>query len=92
VASRTISTTSFSFIGNLELLGSHAKEFQDTALRACLRGADLTYRLLAFSRKQALEPKPSDINARVASSSEFGCVSNLEEILWRRSPSMGIWA
>lgn len=22
----------------------------------------------------------------------FGCVSNLVEILWRRPPSMGIWA
>lgn len=33
---------------------------------AALRGADLTHGLLAFARRQPLEPKPVDVNALVA--------------------------
>ncbi len=49
-------------IGNLDLakegLGSAGRlpELVDAALNACLRGADLTRRLLAFSRQQPLRP------------------------------------
>lgn len=58
-------------IGNLQLLeesssqdqGPHANT-QD-ALDAALRGAELTRRLLAFSRKQLLVPKVIDINELV---------------------------
>ncbi|MBZ0130476.1 MAG: hypothetical protein K8F59_15335 [Rhodobacteraceae bacterium] len=31
-------------------------------------------------------------NDAKAEQNTVGCVSNLVEILWRRSPSMGIWA
>jgi len=37
----------------------------DMVLGAAQRGADLTQRLLAFARRQALDPRPVDINALV---------------------------
>jgi PAS domain S-box-containing protein len=55
-------------IGNLDLIGSafdassRNARLLDGALRAALRGADLTRALLAFARRQPLEPAPVDIN------------------------------
>jgi signal transduction histidine kinase len=60
-------------LGNLQLL---ERAFRDdernhrrirTAVEAVERGAELTKRLLAFSRKQRLEPKVVDANALVSS-------------------------
>jgi signal transduction histidine kinase len=42
--------------------GSHATELIDAALQAGRRGADLTGKLLAFSRQQILSPSRLDIN------------------------------
>ncbi len=59
-------------IGNLELaedeLGDapQARELVARAIAASERGAALTARLLAFSRRQALEPKVVDLNKLVA--------------------------
>src|SRR6266568_2090892 len=59
-------------IGNLDLLrdqvGSDpdAVEAVDEALGASLRGADLNRRLLAFARRQPLQPKNVDLNELVA--------------------------
>lgn len=58
-------------LGNLDLLNESieddpaASELIDAALRASLRSADLTQQLLAFSRKQTLNPKPTDVNERI---------------------------
>ncbi len=58
-------------LGNLELVedeirnGSQASEWLQTAIAAAERGAGLTQRLLAFSRKQALRPAAVDANALV---------------------------
>jgi nitrogen-specific signal transduction histidine kinase len=58
--------------GNAELLAEQAsdpatyRELQ-AVLRACTRGAQLTQRLLAFSRKQALQPQAVDVNGLAAS-------------------------
>ena len=54
-------------IGNLELLarqlpGAAQARLIDSAVRAAERGARLTQQLLAFARKQRLEPKPVDLN------------------------------
>ncbi len=55
-------------LGNLELVdeelepGSKLKPDIDIAIRAVNRGAELTQRLLAFSRRQALQPNPVDAN------------------------------
>src|ERR1051326_7701315 len=54
--------------GNLDLLQGDlddnpaAMQQIDTIFQACLRGADLTRQLLAFSRRQPLQPKRIDIN------------------------------
>jgi PAS domain S-box-containing protein len=59
-------------IGNLDLLRSdgeltnRSEELLREAIEAATLGADLTRRLLAFARRQQLEPKPIAINALVA--------------------------
>jgi PAS domain S-box-containing protein len=57
-------------IGNLELLSERLPDaaqarLVSAALRAADRGAKLTQQLLAFARKQRLEPKPIDLNALI---------------------------
>jgi len=53
-------------LGNLELVASRlvpddsSRRQLETAIKATERGANLTQRLLAFSRKQALQPVPVD--------------------------------
>ncbi len=59
-------------IGNLDLLEKElganpkARELAELALKASLRGADLTRKLLAFSRRQTLSPKVIDLNETVS--------------------------
>jgi PAS domain S-box-containing protein len=59
-------------IGNLDLLEARlagdakAAGYAGTALKAALRGAELTRQLLAFARRQPLDAKAIDINERVA--------------------------
>ena len=54
-------------LGNLEMLGDHlegnakARRSLDIASRAASRAAELTHRLLAFSRQQHLEPQAMDL-------------------------------
>jgi PAS domain S-box-containing protein len=68
-------------IGNLDLIsgdltdGSLEKEFADTALEAALKGSELTKQLLAFSRRQTLDPRVVDLN---------GLVKGMAP-LWRRT-------
>jgi signal transduction histidine kinase len=58
-------------VGNLDLLHDRIKDdsrlatLADAALQASLRGADLTRQLLAFARRQTLEPKLTDVNELV---------------------------
>ena len=58
-------------IGNLELLQDDSRiegeltELVKSAMLAATRGVDLTSRLLAFSRKQNLRPRVTDLNERV---------------------------
>lgn len=68
-------------IGNLERMlrwlekpahdSARLKEAAANALRGAQRGAALTRQLLAFSRRQALDPKAVDVNDLVASMSEL---------------------
>jgi PAS domain S-box-containing protein len=65
--------------GHLELMKLRLKMGQvgdlpsriDSALGVTHRAAALTHRLLAFSRRQALDPKPTDVNALVASTTDL---------------------
>jgi signal transduction histidine kinase len=57
--------------GSLELLERHVtsasgRRLLQTATRAAHRGAELTEKLLAFSRKQLLLPSPVDLNKMLA--------------------------
>jgi signal transduction histidine kinase/ActR/RegA family two-component response regulator len=57
-------------LGNLELIGmlhqdEKTQKMLGIAIRAAERGAQLTQQLLAFARKQHLEPKPVGINGVV---------------------------
>ncbi len=64
-------------IGNLDLLEAEiadkpdALELVDMALQASLRGAELTRQLLAFSRRQALDPKVFRMNELVTGTIEL---------------------
>ena len=69
-------------IGNLDLLretpsgNPDADEFTSEALAAAMRGADLTRRLLAFARRQPLEPARVEVNELIG-----GIVKLLERTL-----------
>ncbi len=64
-------------IGNLEIVigdledSDEQQELLDAALRAALRGVDMTNRLLAFSRRQALKPEVCDLNQLVTGMTEM---------------------
>ena len=67
-----------SIIGNIELLERRGDITTDeprrllgVVRRSAERGASLTQRLLAFSRKQALDPRPLDVNRLVQGMSEL---------------------
>jgi len=58
-------------IGNLELLERRLTDQRSLALvaaamRAALRGGELTHQLLAYARRQNLSPRPVDVNAVIA--------------------------
>jgi signal transduction histidine kinase/CheY-like chemotaxis protein len=64
-------------LGNLRLLNEtldgdpEASELADDALSAARDGAELTQRLLTFSRKQILRPEPVDVNALLVNFGRF---------------------
>ncbi len=59
-------------LGNMQLLVRSLQEtprlrrHAETALRAAMRGGELTRRLLAFARQQVLEPRVLDVNELLA--------------------------
>ncbi len=66
-------------IGSLDLIRTRIAQgragdierYVDAAMSSANRAAALTHRLLAFSRRQPLDPKPVDANALVASMEEL---------------------
>jgi len=63
-------------IGNLQMAlrriaDERPRAQLETAQRGAQRAAELTKRLLAFSRNQALDPKPIDVNRLVADMSDL---------------------
>lgn len=65
--------------GGLELIEMRIKQgrsaeidkYVDMARSATKRAAALTHRLLAFSRRQTLDPRPTDVNRLIANMEEF---------------------
>jgi len=61
-------------LGNAEILAETQEADQgslQSIIRSATRGADLTQRLLAFSRQQPLHPRPTDMSALVAGMREL---------------------
>ena len=65
-------------LGSLDLLGrrlddadTRARRYVDAATDGARRAATLTQRLLAFSRRQPLQPEPIDVNRLVAGMSDL---------------------
>jgi PAS domain S-box-containing protein len=84
-------------IGNLQLLervcraDARATTHVETALRAALRGAELTSRLLAFSRQQVLEPRVIDANELITGMKELIGRALGRSIAARFDLAAGLW-
>jgi PAS domain S-box-containing protein len=86
-------------IGNLETIQRAGNEVNNpnllratrNAMRGAQRAASLTNRLLAFSRRQALNPKPLDINKFLVGSAEFLGRSLGETIEIETVGAAGLW-
>ena len=68
--------------GSLEMMSTRLQQgrtegvdrYIDAALTACKRAANLTHRLLAFSRRQTLDPKPINV---------IGLIGGMDELIRR---------
>jgi PAS domain S-box-containing protein len=86
-------------LGNLETIQRHARESDNVnmqrairnAMRGAHRAASLTQRLLAFSRRQPLSPKPLDINKFLAGSIDFLSRSLGENVQIETVGAAGLW-
>ena len=84
-------------IGNLDMLAewpgadARARETAEIALRAADRGADLVRSLLAFSRKQPLQPRVVDLNEIVLETDHLLRRTLGEQVELETSPERKIW-
>jgi PAS domain S-box-containing protein len=86
--------------GSLELLATRLSQGKLTELDryltvaqgAAKRAASLTHRLLAFSRRQTLDPKPTDINQLVAGMDDLIRRTVGPEVTVEVARSPGLWA
>jgi signal transduction histidine kinase/DNA-binding response OmpR family regulator len=88
-------------IGNLETVQRHLRQPQqsapaleraaDQAMRGAQRAASLTQRLLAFSRQQPLDPKPTDANRLIAGMSDLLRRALGEQIAVETVLAGGLW-
>jgi len=87
-------------LGNIETAQRHARQLPASAnlqralanaVRGAQRAAALTSRLLAFSRRQALDPRPIDVTKFVHASVEFLQRSLGETIEIEASGGAGVW-
>ena len=85
--------------GSLELMSTHIAQgrlididrYVTAAQGAAKRAAALTHRLLAFSRQQTLDPKPTDITRLVAGMQELIDRTMGPEITVEAVPGTGLW-
>jgi signal transduction histidine kinase len=86
-------------LGNIETAERHAARIPTpnlsrslaNAKRGAQRAAALTSRLLAFSRRQALDPKPINVNNYVTTSQEFLQRTLGERVEVQTVGSAGLW-
>jgi PAS domain S-box-containing protein len=88
-------------IGNLETVQRLVKSAREpnpniqravgNAMRGAQRAAALTSRLLAFSRRQPLDPKPLDVNKFLSGSADFLQRSLGETVQVEAVGSAGVW-
>jgi PAS domain S-box-containing protein len=85
--------------GNIEALqrrlpqdtDDNLRRLTDAALRGTMRAALLTQQLLAFSRRQALEPKPVSVNTLITGITEMLRRTLGESILIESVLAGGVW-
>jgi signal transduction histidine kinase len=85
--------------GSLELLNTRVSQgrineidrYVTAAQGASKRAAALTHRLLAFSRRQTLDPKPTDVNRLVASMEELVRRTVGPEVAVETVAAGGLW-
>ena len=83
-------------IGNLDLALKHlrderARRLVQNAVEGANRAASLTRRLLAFSRQQPLEPKPTDLNRCVTETSNLLHRTLGENVTIETVLGVGVW-
>jgi PAS domain S-box-containing protein len=84
-------------IGNLDIAAEHAaadpalREIIQEALGGALRGAELTRRLLAFSRKQPLQPAVIDLNQGLPQIAGMLRRTLGEQVTVELHPDPGLW-
>ena len=83
-------------IGNLQMLeqsglGDRSRQFVESAMGGAERATDLTNRLLAFSKQQALAPKVVEINKLVAGIEFLLCHTLGEDVSLGTSLADDLW-
>src|ERR1700736_4453755 len=86
-------------LGSLEMLQARIRQgrvaevgrYVDAAVTSGNRAAALTHRLLAFARRQPLDPRPLDVNKLVASMEDLLCRSIGEAVAMEFSAAPGLW-
>lgn len=85
-------------VGNMQLLARSLRESPrllrqaETAMKAAMRGGELTRRLLAFARQQVLEPRVVDLNVLIGGMYELLRRSLTGDIEIRQSLDPQAWA
>ena len=84
-------------LGNAELLSNSLesqpdlRDLANAIVRSALQGADLTHRLLAFSRRQALEPRNVNLNHLLDNMGRILVRTLGEDIDFQRFPAANLW-
>jgi signal transduction histidine kinase len=86
-------------LGSLEMLQARIRQgrvgevgrYVEAAVNSADRAAALTHRLLAFARRQPLDPRPLDVNKLIASMEDLLRRSIGEAIAMEFSPASELW-
>ena len=88
----TVIVGSLEFVRDEENQNSTSRKMAELGIKAAERGAALTHRLLAFSRKQALMPTAIDLNMLIIDMSDLLRRTMGERIEIRIKGAEGLWA